>query len=95
MGKLVYPQPYFQAGHWLHSPDPLRSLPGTAAGTRLFLPGGGSAAKRTAHQREVVTFTDSSTLPPAAAVPVPSVLSTYRETSLQLPYKSGAPPRSR
>lgn len=29
------------------------------------------------------------------AIPVPSVLSTYRETSLQLPYKSGAQPRSR
>lgn len=68
--------------------------PGRAAGTWLFFLEALGQAERTAHQRKVVTFTDSSTLPPAAAVPVPSVLSTYKETSLQLPYKSGAAPRS-
>jgi len=61
-----------------------------AAASRRRLRGG-----RTAHQREGVTSTDPSTLPPAAAVPVPSVSSTYGEASLQLPYKSGAAPRSR
>lgn len=64
---------------------------GTAAG--MTVPHGG--AEPTAHQREVVTSTDPSSLPAAAAVPVPSVSSARRETSLHLPYKSGALPRSR